>query len=123
MTAPRTPAKGTTVGRGLRASIHPHPSIDASGGNPPFGVRPRRYTYAMSFGRNPHVAKAEAAELKAGDATDVSSYEQAWREAGRQWERASEREADAKRKQLYAANAERARATADAPRPDSAIVN
>jgi hypothetical protein len=72
----------------------------------------------MSFGRNPHVAKAQAAEQKASDATDPASYEQAWREAGRSWERASDREADPKRKQLYAENAERARATADEPPPD-----
>lgn len=69
----------------------------------------------MSFGRNPHVAKAEAAELKATTARDPASYERAWREAGRLWERAAEREADAKRRASYAANAERARATADAP--------
>ena len=72
----------------------------------------------MSFGRNPHVAKAQAAEQKASDATDAGSYEQAWREAGRAWDRAADREADAKRKQLYTDNAERARATADEPQPD-----
>lgn len=72
----------------------------------------------MGFGRNPHVAKAEAAEQKAADASDASAYEQAWREAGRQWDRAAERETDSKRKQTYADNAERARTTADAPRPD-----
>jgi len=72
----------------------------------------------MGFGRNPHVAKAEAAEQKASEATDSGAYEQAWREAGRQWERAADRESDAKRKQTYTANAERARATADAPKPD-----
>ena len=61
--------------------------------------------------------------MKASESTDSSAYEQAWREAGRQWERAADREADAKRKQLYASNAERARATADAPRPDENLVN
>lgn len=71
--------------------------------------------YPMSFGRNPHVAKAEAAELKAQTAKDASSYERAWRDAGRLWERAADRETDAKRRALYAANAERARTTADAP--------
>jgi hypothetical protein len=70
----------------------------------------------MSFGRNPHVAKAEAAELKAQSATDDSAYEQAWREAARQWERAADREADAKRRALYTEKAEAARGTADAPR-------
>ncbi|HEY4057380.1 MAG TPA: hypothetical protein VGM39_12270 [Kofleriaceae bacterium] len=69
----------------------------------------------MGFGRNPHVAKAEAAELKAQTARDASFAEQAWREAGRQWERAAAREADGKRRALYEANAEKARATADAP--------
>jgi hypothetical protein len=72
----------------------------------------------MSFGRNPHVAKAEAAELKAHSATDDAAHEQAWREAARQWERAAEREADAKRRVLYSEKAESARAHADEPRPD-----
>lgn len=69
----------------------------------------------MGFGRNPHVAKAEAAELKATTARDASFAEQAWREAGRQWERAAARETDDKRRAQYEANAEKARATADAP--------
>lgn len=69
----------------------------------------------MSFGRNPHVAKAEAAEQKAEVAKDGTAYEHAWREAGRLWERAADRETDAKRKQQYVANAERARASADQP--------
>lgn len=71
----------------------------------------------MGFGRNPHVAKAEAAEQNAQTARDTAAQEQAWREAGRQWERAAGRETDAKRRALYAANADRARATADAPPP------
>jgi hypothetical protein len=70
----------------------------------------------MSFGRNPHVAKAEAAEQKAADARDDATYEQAWREAGCQWERAAERETDAKRRALYTERCEAARAAADAPR-------
>jgi hypothetical protein len=69
----------------------------------------------MGFGRNPHVAKAEAAELKAASARDATASEHAWREAGRLWERAADRESDAKRRQQYTANAERARATADDP--------
>ncbi len=73
----------------------------------------------MSFGRNPHVAKAEAAEQKAQTAKDASSYERAWRDAGRLWERAAERETDGKRKAQYEANAERARTTADEPQPES----
>ena len=69
----------------------------------------------MSFGRNVHVAKAEAAEQKALSAKDATAYEHAWREAGRLWERAADRETDPKRRQQYTANAERARATADQP--------
>ena len=71
----------------------------------------------MGFGRNPHVAKAEAAEQKAEIARDTTAQEQAWREAGRQWERAAARETDGKRRALYEANAEKARTTADAPPP------
>ena len=74
----------------------------------------------MSFGRNPHVAKAEAAELKATSAKDATACEHAWREAGRLWERAADRETDPKRRLDYAANAERARASADgAPEQDT----
>ena len=69
----------------------------------------------MSFGRNPHVAKAEAAEQKAMTARDPAAAVHGWREAGRQWERAAERERDPKRAELYTANAARARATADNP--------
>jgi hypothetical protein len=69
----------------------------------------------MSFGRNPHVAKAEAAEQKALSAKDTTAAGHAWREAGRLWERAADRETDAKRRVVYTANAERARASADEP--------
>ncbi len=69
----------------------------------------------MSFGRNPHVAKAEAAEQKALSAKDAASYARAWRECGHLWERAADRETDAKRRAQYVANAERARAAADGP--------
>jgi hypothetical protein len=69
----------------------------------------------MSFGRNPHVAKAESAEQRALIAKDTTASEQAWREAGRLWERAADRELDAKRRALYVANAARARASADDP--------
>lgn len=71
----------------------------------------------MSFGRNPHVAKAEAAEQKAQTARDTRLQQAAWLEAGRQWERAAARENDAKRRTQYEANAERARATAEDPPP------
>jgi hypothetical protein len=64
----------------------------------------------MSFGKNPHVAKAEAAEQKAQSAPDESAREQGWLEAGRQWERAAGREKDSKRKELYLARADAARA-------------
>jgi hypothetical protein len=73
----------------------------------------------MSFGRNPYVAKAEAAELKAQSATDDVAYEQAWRDAARQWDRAADREADAKRRALYGEKAETARTNADSPRPEA----
>ena len=79
----------------------------------------------MSFGRNPHVAKAEAAEQKADSAKDAAAAELALREAGRLWERAAEREPDAKRRMLYTANAERARARADGPQaaPSDPAIN
>lgn len=70
----------------------------------------------MSFGRNPHVAKAEAAELKAQSARDDSAWEQAWREAARQWDRAAEKENDAKKRVLYEERAATARTTAEQPR-------
>lgn len=63
----------------------------------------------MSFGRNPHVAKAEAAEQKASEAADQAARNLAWLEAGRQWERAAERERDAKRRDGYTDRAEIAR--------------
>lgn len=69
----------------------------------------------MSFGRNPHVAKATAAEQKALTASDAAAREQSWREAARQWERAAEREMNDKRRAEYEQNAANARATADNP--------
>jgi hypothetical protein len=71
----------------------------------------------MSFGRNPHVAKAQAAEQKALATTDAAAHERAWREAAHLWERAAERETDARRRKDYTANAARARANADYPGP------
>jgi hypothetical protein len=67
----------------------------------------------MSFGRNPHVAKAEAEEQKAQCAKDDAGAERSWREAARQWDRAAERETDAKRRLEYAGRAEAARLAAD----------
>jgi hypothetical protein len=71
----------------------------------------------MSFGRNPHVSKAEAAELKAETARDTLAREAAWRDAARQWDRAAERETDPARRSAYEAKAEAARTTADTPPP------
>ena len=67
----------------------------------------------MSFGRNPHVAKAEAEEQKALGAKDVKAAELAWREAARQWDRAAARETDPKRRLELVAKVEAARAKAD----------
>jgi hypothetical protein len=46
----------------------------------------------MGFGRNPHVAKAEAAEVKAQEATDVASEVRAYLEAAHLWDRAAAKE-------------------------------
>jgi hypothetical protein len=67
----------------------------------------------MSFGRNPHIVKAQAAEQKARDAGDDGARERAWREAAHLWERAAKLEKDGKRRTEYERNAERARAVAD----------
>lgn len=69
----------------------------------------------MSFGRNPHVAKAEAAELKADAADDERARAQARRDAAHQWDRAAEREKPGKVRAAYEANATRNRELADAP--------
>lgn len=67
----------------------------------------------MSFGRNPHVAKAELAEQKAQAAGDETARSSAWREAARLWDRAAEREMSDKRRAEYAQKAESARRAAD----------
>lgn len=67
----------------------------------------------MSFGRNPHVSKAEIAEQKALDAVDDIARVQAQRDAAHQWDRAAEREKPGKMRSLYEANAERNRRLAD----------
>ena len=77
----------------------------------------------MSFGRNPHVAKAQAEEQKALASEDAHAASIAWREAARQWDRAAARETDGKRKQEYEAKAETARANADAPEAPPAAGN
>jgi len=72
----------------------------------------------MSFGRNPHVAKAQAAEQKAADAADAAARIAAYREAAHQWDRAAARETPGKRRTEYAEAAERNRALADGARGD-----
>jgi hypothetical protein len=77
---------------------------------------PRGRSRAMSFGRNPHVAKAEAEELKARSAKDPRASELAWRDGARQWDRAAERETDDKHRLQYEERAAAARASADEAR-------
>ncbi|MBL8603509.1 MAG: hypothetical protein JNK72_16415 [Myxococcales bacterium] len=73
----------------------------------------------MSFGKNPHVAKATLAEQKAQSASDVNARALAWREAARLWERAAEREPVEKRVVEYQQRAEGARQqAAEAERPE-----
>jgi hypothetical protein len=67
----------------------------------------------MSFGRNPHLAKAQAAEQKAADAGDASTRARAYRDAAHQWDRAAEREPPGKRRVEYEQNAERNRELAE----------
>lgn len=67
----------------------------------------------MSFGKNPYVAKAQAAELKADEAADASARARAFREAAHEWDRAASREPPGKRRTEYAENAERNRQRAD----------
>lgn len=67
----------------------------------------------MSFGKNPHVAKAQDAEMKARAADDDHARASAWREAARLWERAAEKERFDKKAAEYRANADKARAEAD----------
>lgn len=67
----------------------------------------------MSFGRNPFVPKAEAAEQKAADALDDASRLRAYRDAAHLWDRAAEREKPGKKRDEYRQNAERLRGLAD----------
>ncbi len=75
----------------------------------------------MGFGNNPFVSKAQSAEQRAQDAADGGARERAWRDAGRLWERAAERENDPKRRASYEAKAQRARDAADGPSPSPEI--
>jgi len=67
----------------------------------------------MSFGKNPHVAKAQAAEQKAADAADAPARAMAFREAAHQWDRAAAREQPGKRRSEYEQHAERNRQLAE----------
>jgi hypothetical protein len=82
---------------------------------PPFArATPRvRYTGGMGFGKNPHVARAQAAEQKAVDAGDDGARARAYRDAAHQWDRAAERETPGKRRSEYERNAVAARNLAD----------
>ncbi len=71
----------------------------------------------MSFGKNPYVAKAQAAELKAADAPDAAAASRAYREAAHEWERAAGREPVGKRRNEYEQNAVQNRALADGDGP------
>lgn len=67
----------------------------------------------MSFGKNPFVAKAQAAEQKAQDATDAIARVAAYREAAHAWDRAAAKEKPGKFRDQYEAEAEKNRALAD----------
>ena len=73
---------------------------------------PEEHTNPMSFGRNPHVAKAELAEQKALAAGDDTARSMAWRDAARAWDRAAEREMTDKRRDEYTRRADDARRNA-----------
>ena len=67
----------------------------------------------MSFGKNPFVAKAEAAEQKAMDATDEIARVSAYRDAAHNWDRAAAKEKPGKARTEYESKAETNRALAD----------
>jgi hypothetical protein len=72
----------------------------------------------MSFGKNPYLAKAQAAELKASEAADEGARARAYREAAHEWERAAGRENPGKKRTEYEQNAERNRQLAEGEEPD-----
>lgn len=74
----------------------------------------------MSFGKNPHVAKAQTAEQKAADAIDAPARAQSYRDAAHQWDRAAARETKGKRRDEYERRAEHNRELAD---PDRSAPN
>jgi len=67
----------------------------------------------MSFGKNPYLPKAQAAEQKAADAVDTAARSRAYREAAHEWDRAAEREKPGKRRTEYQEHATRNRELAD----------
>jgi len=67
----------------------------------------------MSFGRNPHVAKALVAEQRAQEAGDDHSKARAYLDAARLWDRAAEREKPGPKRTEYEANAVRGRELAE----------
>jgi hypothetical protein len=67
----------------------------------------------MSFGKNPHLPKAQAAEQKAADASDERARVLAYREAAHQWDRAASRENPGKKRTEYEQHAARNRDLAD----------
>jgi hypothetical protein len=67
----------------------------------------------VSFGKNPFVAKAQAAEQKAQDATDAIARVAAYREAAHAWDRAAAKEKPGKYRDQYEAEAEKNRTLAD----------
>jgi hypothetical protein len=77
----------------------------------------------MSFGKNPYVAKAQAAELKAEEAPDPTAQARAYREAAHEWERAAGREPPGKRRVEYEQNAVRNRQLADGDAVDGAATD
>ena len=74
----------------------------------------------MSFGKNPYLAKAQAAELKASEAPDPAAQARAYREAAHEWDRAAGREPPGKRRTEYEQNAARNRQMADGEAPEDA---
>lgn len=67
----------------------------------------------MAFGRNPHVAKALAAEQRATEAADEHASSRAYLDAARLWDRAAEREKPGPKRTEYEANAVRGRELAE----------
>jgi hypothetical protein len=67
----------------------------------------------VGFGRNPYIAKAQAAEQKAVDATDDAARVRAYRDAAHEWSRAAKRERPGKQRDELERNAEKNRALAD----------